>query len=484
MVWQQEVEKIVMVTNLVERKKTKCEQYWPVHNQSKIYGDIEVVCKDEHIYADFIWRQLTLSKNSKERRLHHLQFTSWLDKDIPDDVTSIIEFRQRVNALPISSTGPIVVHCSAGVGRSGTYIALDILSNEGEAETAINIPRCVFNMRQNRPNMIQSLSQYKYRHQALVYALTIECSLITRENVHEYKETSSKQKIKKQFENLQLIRVEKSDKELQATERNRLLTKKNRKHADIPGDSNRPRLFLFLKSGESDYINAIYIDSFKRKNRFLVAQTPLPNTVSDFTALAVQENCSCIVSMEARLEKHKGMVGLYFPGDNRTIKESFDSVPSNYDQSARNFVKRLLHIEGEGKTKKGVTISHYEYLDWDTTLNTPKSAEHFVAFIKEVEDASKSSHLNGPILVHCLTGAEQSGLFCVVMTLLEQLSENNEVNVVNAVSRVRARRSLAIPNKEQYYFCHECVFHSVNATDNEATDDDAFYNISGNIQTG
>ncbi|WAR16665.1 PTPRS-like protein [Mya arenaria] len=115
MVWQQEVEKIVMVTNLVERKKTKCEQYWPVHNQSKIYGDIEVVCKDEHIYADFIWRQLTLSKNSKERRLHHLQFTSWLDKDIPDDVTSIIEFRQRVNALPISSTGPIVVHCRLDV---------------------------------------------------------------------------------------------------------------------------------------------------------------------------------------------------------------------------------------------------------------------------------------------------------------------------------------------------------------------------------
>ncbi|XP_052761968.1 receptor-type tyrosine-protein phosphatase epsilon-like [Mya arenaria] len=294
MVWQQKVEKIVTLTQLVE------------------------------------------GKNSKERRLHHLQFTSWLDKDIPDDVTSIIEFRQRVNALSNTSAGPIVVHCSAGVGRSGTYIALDILSNEGEAEKAINIPGCVFDMRRNRPNMIQSF----------------------------------------------------------------------------------------------------------------------------------------------------GMVGLYFPGDNRTIMESFDSVPSNHDQSARNFVKRLLHIEGEGKTKKGVTISHDEYLDWDTKLNIPKSAEHCVAFIKDVEDASKLSHLNGPTLLHCLTGAEKSGLFCVVMTLLEQLSETSEVSVVNAVSRVRARRPLAIPNKEQFYFCHECAFHSVNATGNDATDDDAFYNISGNIQTG
>ncbi|WAR17461.1 PTPRU-like protein [Mya arenaria] len=100
MVWQQEVEKIVMMTNLVEGKKTKCEKYWPDQHQSKLYGDIEVVCKVEKLYADFIWRQFTLSK-----------FTSWPDKDIPDNVTSVKEFRLRVNALPCTFDGPVVVHC-------------------------------------------------------------------------------------------------------------------------------------------------------------------------------------------------------------------------------------------------------------------------------------------------------------------------------------------------------------------------------------
>ncbi|WAR30160.1 PTPRS-like protein [Mya arenaria] len=108
MVWQQEVEKIVMVTSLVEGKNIKCEQYWPDRYQSKLYGAIEVVCKVEKLYADFIWRQFTLSKNSEERSLHHLQFTNWPDKDIPDDVTSIIDIRQRVNALPSSLEGPIL----------------------------------------------------------------------------------------------------------------------------------------------------------------------------------------------------------------------------------------------------------------------------------------------------------------------------------------------------------------------------------------
>ncbi|XP_052787495.1 uncharacterized protein LOC128222499 isoform X2 [Mya arenaria] len=168
-----------------------------------------------------------------------------------------------------------------------------------------------------------------------------------------------------QFEKMEMVREQKSDKEVQATERNQLLTKKNRKHADIPGDCNRPRLYLCLQPGESDYINAIYIDNLKTKHRFLVAQTPLPDTVDDFIALAVQENCSCIVSMEAHLENHIGKgIGLYFSGENQTMKAGMVSVRSTTDQSSRHFVKRMLHFEHEEKTKKDVTIPHYEYLDW------------------------------------------------------------------------------------------------------------------------
>ncbi|XP_052763642.1 receptor-type tyrosine-protein phosphatase kappa-like isoform X3 [Mya arenaria] len=415
MVWQQKVERIVMVTNLVEGQETKCEKYWPDQYQSKLYGDTEVVCTFEKLYADFIWRQFMFSKgkqNKEERNLHHLQFTAWPDKDIPDNVTSIIEFRQKVNALPSTFDGPVIVHCSAGVGRTGTYIGLDVLTKEGEAEGAIDIPGCVLKMRQNRPNMVQTLNQYKYLHQALVHSLTLDCSLIKIDYFHDFMHMmSSKQEIQKQFE------------------------------------------------------------SFKTKNRFLVAQTPLPDTVSDFIALVIQENCSCIVSMETQ------GIGLYVPGDNQSLMKGVISIFSTRDQSTRLFVKRMLHFKHDGKTKSDVRIPHYEYLDWDRNHNTPKSAEHFVSFIKEVADASKSSHLNGPILVHCMNGAGKSGLACVVSTLLETLSEDNEVSVVNAVRKVRARRPLSIPNKEQFYFCYECVLQSLNATDTAV-----YYNTSADIK--
>ncbi|XP_052761962.1 receptor-type tyrosine-protein phosphatase T-like [Mya arenaria] len=423
MVWQQKVEKIVMLTNLVEGT-----------------------------------------------------FTSWPDKDIPDDVTSFIEFRQRVNALSNTFDGPVVVHCSAGVGRTGTYIALDILTKEGGAEGAIDIPGCVRNMRRNRPNMIQTLSQYKYIHQALVHTLTTDCVFVRREHFSQYMDKSRKQEIQEQFEKMQSDHEQKSDKELLATEKNRLLAKKYRKHTDIPGDSSRPHLNLLMKTDESENINAIYIDSFKTKNRFLVAKPPLPDTVYGFIALAVQENCSCIVSMEANLEKHKGL-GIYFPGDNPTMKKGITSVQANTDRSARYFVKRMLHFKHEGTTKTDVTIPHFQYLDWDTKHNVPKSPKSFLAFIREVEAVYKSSNLSGPILLHCLNGAGKSGLFCVVLILLEQLDEYNEVSVVNAVKKIRARRPLAIPNKEQLYFCYECVLHSVNETDKAV-----YYNLRGDIQ--
>ncbi|XP_052765028.1 receptor-type tyrosine-protein phosphatase kappa-like [Mya arenaria] len=476
MVWQQKVEKIVMVTNLVEGKKTKCEQYWPDHYQRNMYGDIKVVCKDEQLYKDFIWRHFTLFKNSEKRSIHHLQFTSWPDKDIPDDVTAFIEFRHRVNALASTFDGPIVVHCSSGVGRTGTFIALDILTKEGEAEGAIDIPGCVINMRQNRPNMIQTLSQYKYIHQALVHTLTPDCVFIRREHFIQYMDKSSKQEIQEQFERLQSDHEKKSDKELLATKENRLLAKKYRKHTDMPGDSNRPHLNLLMKTDESDYINSIYIDSFKTKNRFLVAKTPLPDTVYDFIALTLQENCSCIVSMEANLEMHKG-IGLYFPGDNQKMKAGIISVQSYTAQSARHFVKRMLRFKQEGTPKKDVTIPHFQYLDWDTKNNVPKSTECFLAFIKEVEAVSKSSNLGGPILLHCLNGAGKSCLFYVVSILLEQLDRDDVVSVVNAVKKIRSRRPLAIPNKEQFYFCYECVLHSANETDKAV-----YYSICRDIQ--
>ncbi|KAH3897454.1 hypothetical protein DPMN_021642 [Dreissena polymorpha] len=181
MVWQQNVEKIVMVTNLVEERKDKCEKYWPSLGATQMYGEIQVLCQRDETFAEFTRRTFDVSKDTQTRSLTQLHFTSWPDKDVPKNVTSIIEFRQKVLYAPATLGGPTLVHCSAGDWRTGTYLAIDILTKEGEAEGAIDIPGCVLNMRQNRPIMVQTAVQYAYLHYAILHSLIFDCKPVTNE---------------------------------------------------------------------------------------------------------------------------------------------------------------------------------------------------------------------------------------------------------------------------------------------------------------
>ncbi|XP_052762074.1 receptor-type tyrosine-protein phosphatase mu-like [Mya arenaria] len=410
MVWQQNVEKIVMVTNLIENGSSKCEQYWPNVGSSKMYGEFRITCHSEDMYAEFTRRSLTLIRSSEERSIYQLHFTCWPDKGIPDDVTAIIEFRQRVLNTPTTYKGPTVVHCSAGVGRTGTYIALDILTKEGETEGAVDIPGCVVNMRQNRPNMIQTWEQYQYLHKAVVYSLTCNCTPIKAEQFQQYMKTTRRGDLNRQFQQLQHTVEQRSKQEANAVERNKQHLAKNRANADVPGDDNRPRIYLGLTSGSSDYINAVYIHSFKEKRRFLVAQTPLPETVNDFLILVVQENCSCIVSFEPDMDKQKN-VGIYYPAENmQALQKGSFEVSSSRESRERHYAMKNLkirHKKAAGRLSEK-TLSHMQFTEWDEMKNVPLSVENFLTFLNDVEEIANKQK-DGPILLHCFDGAGQNG---------------------------------------------------------------------------
>ncbi|XP_052762428.1 receptor-type tyrosine-protein phosphatase mu-like isoform X2 [Mya arenaria] len=458
MIWRQKVEKVVMVTNLIEEKKVKCDQYWPNVGSSSRYGNFTVTCLSEDSYAEFTRRTFQISQKSEERKLHHFHFTCWPDRGVPEDVTSLIEFRQLVLNCSTKLNGPTVVHCSAGVGRTGTYIALDILTKEGEAEGSIDVPGCVLNMRQNRPNMIQTLGQYQFLHRALVYSLTLDCNPVKGERYQQFVDSLSDTVKAKMFQQTQFTAGQYSEEESEAIERNKKLKGKNRANADIPGDENRPRLNKCSKEGGSDYINAVFINGHRTKNRFLVAQTPLPETVGDFLTLIYQQSCSCIVSFKMDIGNNKS-VGSYFPADKQVLKKGAFSVKCLLQDVHVGYTNRTLMFGYTGQNKETIEISipQLEFTAWDSSKNTPRSASVFLDFINDVEEASRTSTTGGPILIHCIDGASKSGVFCVVSLLLQKMAVEHEVSVVNAVMKVKARRRLAIPTQSQFEFCNECV---------------------------
>ncbi|NWJ04966.1 PTPRJ phosphatase, partial [Crypturellus undulatus] len=171
MVWEKNIYSIVMLTKCVEQARTKCEQYWP-DKQSMSYGDIIVtmvseICLPEWTIRDFTVENTNVSEVHTVRQFH---FTSWPDHGVPETTDLLINFRHLVQEYnsqnPIDS--PVLVHCSAGVGRTGTFIAIDRLIQQMEMENTVDVYGVVYDLRMHRPLMVQTEDQYVFLNQCVM----------------------------------------------------------------------------------------------------------------------------------------------------------------------------------------------------------------------------------------------------------------------------------------------------------------------------
>ncbi|XP_048236958.1 multiple epidermal growth factor-like domains protein 6 [Haliotis rufescens] len=173
MIWETETSKIVMLTNFVENRKAKCEKYWPdFGHPGSNYDDVHVQCVAEEEMMDYTVRTFSIHRDEEPTRtLKHYHFTAWPDKGVPEDVGMLVEFHRLVKNAPSRSKGPVVVHCSAGIGRTGTWIALDYLIGQAKAEGVVDVYECIVRLRHQRMDLIQTEAQYIFLHDVLVEVL-------------------------------------------------------------------------------------------------------------------------------------------------------------------------------------------------------------------------------------------------------------------------------------------------------------------------
>ncbi|XP_059176845.1 receptor-type tyrosine-protein phosphatase eta-like [Physella acuta] len=154
MLWEQKVDKVVMLTNLFEEGKPKCEQYWPDEDEAT-FGLITVKLTVTDVFADYTIRQFILSKKGHPpHSVKQFHFTSWPDQGVPLTPWALVDFEQRVASHPTAT--PVVVHCSAGVGRTGTFIALRHVMREAEDTGRMDFFKTLIKLRQARVLMIQT----------------------------------------------------------------------------------------------------------------------------------------------------------------------------------------------------------------------------------------------------------------------------------------------------------------------------------------
>ncbi|XP_048238362.1 receptor-type tyrosine-protein phosphatase alpha-like isoform X1 [Haliotis rufescens] len=170
MIWQEGCTTIVMVTGLEEGGKMNCLRYWPEKDQVS-YGDITVTMETETCLANYTLAMLTVQhkKKTTKRHVRHFHFTTWLDRSVPD-MYAFLEFRWKIKELAGKQKHPITVHCSAGIGQTGTYIAIDSLVEQATTEGVVDVVSFVSNSRSQRKGMIQSKDQYLFVYQAVARA--------------------------------------------------------------------------------------------------------------------------------------------------------------------------------------------------------------------------------------------------------------------------------------------------------------------------
>uniref|UniRef100_A0A7N6BT70 protein-tyrosine-phosphatase n=1 Tax=Anabas testudineus TaxID=64144 RepID=A0A7N6BT70_ANATE len=170
MVLQQKSPIIVMLTQCNERRRVKCDHYWPFTDEPVMYGEISVEMLSETESPEWIIRKFRLGYADETQDVLHLNYTSWPDHGVPtvNAIESILQFVLIVRQQANRTRDPIIVHCSAGVGRTGTFIALDRLMQHIREHEFVDILGMVSEMRSHRLSMVQTEEQYVFIHQCVL----------------------------------------------------------------------------------------------------------------------------------------------------------------------------------------------------------------------------------------------------------------------------------------------------------------------------
>ncbi|KAF4789622.1 Receptor-type tyrosine-protein phosphatase C [Turdus rufiventris] len=437
MIWEQKATIIVMVTRCEEGKRNKCAQYWPsMENGTATYGDIIVKIHESKTCPDYVIQKLHIT-NGRERTagrdVTHIQFTSWPDHGVPEDPHLLLKLRRRVNALSNFFSGPIVVHCSAGVGRTGTYIGIDAMLEGLDAEGRVDVYGYIVKLRRQRCLMVQveRLPSYKgWRTQ----------------------NTGNREENKSKNRNANIIPYDFNRVPIRHEED---CSKDGEHDSDESSDEDSDC------EESSKYINASFITGYWGPKAMIATQGPLQETISDFWQMVFQRKVKVVVMLTELKEGDQELCAQYWGEGKQTydgIEVQMADVNSGPCYTIRAF--DVAHL----KTKETQKVYQYQYHKW-SGCDVPEAPKDLVSMILNIkqklparpvtEDSRRTR--NVPLLVHCCDGSQQTGVFCALMTLLESAEIEEVVDVFQVVKSLRRTRLGMVSTFEQYQFLYDTI---------------------------
>ncbi|XP_047445258.1 receptor-type tyrosine-protein phosphatase F isoform X13 [Mugil cephalus] len=471
MVWEQRSSTIVMMTRLEEKSRVKCDQYWPSRG-TETYGMIQVTMLDTVELATYSVRTFALYKNgsSEKREVRQFQFMAWPDHGVPEYPTPILAFLRRVKACNPPDAGPMVVHCSAGVGRTGCFIVIDAMLERMKHEKSVDIYGHVTCMRAQRNYMVQTEDQYIFIHEALLEAATCGNTEVPARNLYAHI-----QKLTQPPSGETVTAMELEFKRLANSKAHtsRFISAnlpcnkfKNRLVNIMPFESTRVCLQPIRGVEGSDYINASCIDGYRQQKAYLATQGPLAETTEDFWRMLWEHNSTIVVMLTKLREMGREKCHQYWPAE-RSARYQYFVVDPMAEYNMPQYILREFKVT-DARDGQSRTIRQFQFTDWPEQ-GVPKTGEGFIDFIGQVHKTKEQFGQDGPITVHCSAGVGRTGVFITLSIVLERMRYEGVVDLFQTVKTLRTQRPAMVQTEDQYQLCYRAALEYLGSFDHYAT---------------
>ncbi|CDW55149.1 Receptor type tyrosine protein phosphatase mu [Trichuris trichiura] len=476
MVWESKCEIVVMLTKVFDFMKVMCLQYWPLTELQ--YGDVTVQTVDSKTFAYFTIRQLKISRVSCQyksistqngvrvmRHLHHFHFTEWEVNGLPY-VSALLDFRRRIQDAVHETTRnvPMIVHCSNGGGRSGVFLAIHANLDLAEEENVIDVyGYCRTLLNTNLQD------QYIYIYDALAEAVQCDINPLT---LDELRQRTSMYTTKQSRQALDAIYSQEYKFLTQLTPAlrigdcaggHRLENRgKNRDVMVVPPDNSRPYLnTLHGESKDYTYINAVYVDGFKRKNEWIVTEWPKQHTIDSFWALIFDHNCHTVVNLtnDENLKVYPRFIhsrGRQAYGPFVVEVLSYQQYPYATSHIVKVVKKGSIH-EVDARICNVISVRI-----WPAQHRVPLSTSGLIDVIKMARLWRKRAPDRPdtkPTVVISHNGVSRCGIFVAINILIDQIDVEQRVDVFHAAKIVRLNRPQLFDHREEYKYLNDLLIH-------------------------
>ncbi|KAL3880533.1 hypothetical protein ACJMK2_032767 [Sinanodonta woodiana] len=426
MVWQERIECIIMLTNLSEMGKVKCIQYWP-DKEDQTYGDVTVKSLGSESFADCIKRDLQITVNGKSRNVTQFHYTAWPDKDVPDTAWSLVEFWKTVRKHRAYGNGPMTVHCSAGVGRTGTFIALDIIYDEACDTGHVAVIKCVENLRDQRVNMVQTVNQFIFLHDAVAEALGLGTMPVYKKqfpyvlrHLVEKDEGSGVTRMQRQYNMLRKLNLEQEESKMSVYS-----------NADV-FESEIIRLPNL--SGRDAYFAVKHVD--------------------DETLLATiaKRNIKWLIMVDGNRRKD----GLVSIGVNQSKTVAGLDITCKEKEDLGAFERRQFSIASHGRNEPQ-KLTMFMLKSWEESNEVPPDSHSVLSLLEDFSQHHPSPSELNPVLIYSRWELNRCSLIYILLNEKDRIRRDGEIHVLRTVAEMLGRSRELLPTFEQYDLIYKCL---------------------------